>query len=108
MFHEVSGIKIYERRSFGILTKDMVELMKNYEKFDGKEYRKYAGNLNLFINAKISDIYLYDKDKWDIVYDETDMIDCVGKIFGVEMNHMFFNGDDYGGILYFIERKLEQ
>ncbi|MBQ4523441.1 MAG: hypothetical protein IJA10_10910 [Lachnospiraceae bacterium] len=108
MFHEVNGIKIYERRSFGILTKDIVELMKDYEKFNGEEYRKYEGNLHLFINAKTSDVYLYDKGKFDIVYDETDMMECVGKLFGMEINHMFFHGDEYGGILYFIEQKLEQ
>lgn len=108
MFHEVNGIEIYERRSFGILTKDISKLMKNYEKFNGKEYKKYDGNLNLFIEPKTLDIYLCDKDELDIVYDSSDMIEYVGKIFGIEINHMFFHGDEYGGILYFIERQLEQ
>ncbi len=105
MYHEVDGIKFYERRCFGIFTRDIEELMRNYKRYNGEEYKKYDGNLSLHIEPDTLDIYLYDHD--ELIYDEDDIAECVSDMMGVEINNVFFDGDEFGGVLYFVERKLE-
>lgn len=90
-------LKIYERRCFAVFTEKMLELMK----------RKYNdNNLELHITTNPLEICIYD-DKGELRYDEDHMIECVSDEMGVEINNMFFDGDEFGGILYFTERRLE-
>ncbi len=53
----------------------------------------------------ISNPLNYLKD--ELIYDEDDIAECVSDKMGVEINNVFFDGDEFGGVLYFVERKLE-
>lgn len=87
--------KIFERRCFIVTTDKMLDLMK-----------KRTGNENLEIRIeKSSDVFLYMGEEY--MYDEEDMAECISDETGVEIDHVFFFGDKFGGTLYFTERRLE-
>lgn len=53
------------------------------------------------------EVFLYSPG-FDVEYNEDDILDCVGRELGIEMNNMFVDGDKYGAAIYFTERKKEQ
>lgn len=63
-------------------------------------------SLELRITPEPLDICLYDC-KGELRYDEEDMMECISDEVGVEINNMFFDGDEFGGLIYFTERRLE-
>ena len=89
--------KIYERRCFLVFTENMLELMKN---------KTNKENLELHITKEPLEICIYDNNG-ELMYDEEDMIECISDKLGIEINNMFFDGDEFGGVLYFTERRLE-
>lgn len=89
--------KIYERRCFAVFIEKMLELM---------ESKTNEKNLEFHIETNLLDICLYD-DKGELRYDEKDMIECISDEVGVKINNMFFDGDEYGGLLYFTEQRYE-
>lgn len=89
--------KNYERRCFAVFTEKMLELMKS---------KTNEKNLEFHIETNPLDVWLCD-DKGELIYDEDDMMECISDETGVEISNMFFDGDEYGGLLYFIERRLE-
>ena len=52
------------------------------------------------------EIYLYSPE-FDVEYNEDDIIECVSKESGVEINNLFVDGDKYCASIYFTERRLE-
>lgn len=96
-------LKIYERRCFAVFTEKMLELMKRKYNDNNLELRITTDSSNAFNPLEI---YIYD-DKGELRYDEDHMIECMSDEMGVEINNMFFDGDEFGGILYFTERRLE-
>ena len=89
--------KIYERRCFAVFTEKMLELMR-------KKYNDES--LELRITKDPLEICLYD-NKGEFRYDEENLIGCISDEVGVEINNMFFDGNEFGGVLYFTERRLE-
>lgn len=88
--------KIFERRCFIVTTEKMLDLMKK---------RTRNGNLEIRIEEESSDVFLYMNE--EDMYDEEDMAECISDETGVEIDHVFFFGDKFGGTLYFTERRLE-
>ena len=90
-------LKIYERRCFAVFTEKMLELMKK---------KHNDADLKMHITTDPLEICIYD-NQGKFRYDEDHMIECISDELGVEINNMFFDGDEFGGVLYFTERKLE-
>ena len=89
--------KIYERRCFAVFTEKMLELMKK---------KTNEENLELHITKDPLKICIYDSEG-ELRYDEDHLIECISDEVGVEINNMFFDGDEFGGVIYFTERRLE-
>lgn len=96
-------LKIYERRCFAVFTEKMLELMKRKHNDDNLELRIIPDTSYPFNPL---DICIHD-DKGERRYDEEDMIECISDEVGVEINNMFFDGDEFGGLLYFTEQRYE-
>lgn len=63
-------------------------------------------SLTLEIEEDTKDIYLYSPE-FDLEYNEYDIMECVSKETGVEINNLFVDGDKYCANIYFTERRLE-
>lgn len=96
-------LKIYERRCFAVFTEKMLELMKRKHNDDNLELRIIPNPSDKFNPLEIC---IYD-DKGELRYDEDHMIECISDEMGVKINNMFFDGDEFGGVLYFTEQRLE-
>jgi len=90
-------LRIFERRCFAVYTKDMLDFIK---KKTGNNYLEFRITINPL------DICLCN-NKGDVEYDEEQLMELISKYVEVEINNMFFDGDKFGGVLYFTERKLE-
>jgi len=88
--------KFLKRDCFAIDVFDLLDFMRE---------RKNNKNLILAI-AKWDDILFVDKGK-DVMYDQDDVMELVGKELNLEFNHLFVVGDAFEAIVYLIERKLE-
>ena len=85
--------RFFERRCFAIMSSELLGFMKE---------QKNDSSLTLEIEE--GEIYLYShKDDWE--YDEDDIVDCVSRELGVEINNLFVDGDKYCAAIYFTERK---
>ena len=88
--------KFLKRDCFAIDIFDLLDFMRE---------RKNNKNLVLAI-AKWGSILFVDKSK-DVMYDEDDVMELVGKELNVEFNYLFVEGNEFEAMVYFIERKLE-
>lgn len=75
-------------------------------------YRKWKDNrdLELCISKDEEycswDIFLCNSNG-DIEYDEEDFSEYLSEKLECEINNVFFDGNEYGGVLYFTEKKIE-
>lgn len=88
--------RFFERRCFAITSNALLEFMKEQKNDD---------SLTFEMDEDTREILLYSH-KFDIEYDEDDIMDCAGKEFETEFNYLFVSGDRYLAIIYLMERKL--
>lgn len=88
--------KFLKRDCFAINVFDLLDFMRE---------RKNNKNLVLAI-AKWGSILFVDKSK-DVMYDEDDIMELVGKELNVKFNYLFVEGNEFEAMVYLIERKLE-
>lgn len=88
--------KFLKRDCFAINVFDLLDFMRE---------QKNNKNLVLAI-AKWGSILFVDKSK-DVMYDEDDIMELVGKELNVEFNYLFVEGNEFEAMVYLIERKLE-
>ena len=89
--------RFFERKCFVIPSNSLLEFMKE---------QKDDNSLTLEMKEDTKEIYLYSPE-FDVEYNEDDIIECVSKESGVEINNLFVDGDKYCASIYFTERRLE-
>lgn len=89
--------RFFERKYFAIASDCLLEFMKEQK-----------GDLSLAFNMEedTKEVFLYSP-AFDIEYNEDDIMDCVSRELGVEINNMFADGNKYYAEIYFTVRKLE-
>ena len=90
--------RFFERKCFTTTSDYLLEFMKE---------QKDDSSLILNMEEDTKEILLYSS-AFDIEYNEDDIMDCVGRKLGVEINNLFVDGDKYCAAIYFTVRKLEQ
>ena len=85
--------RFFERKCFAITSCDLLKFMKKQKEDD---------SLTLKIENSY-EIYLYSH-KSDIEYDEDDILECVSRHLGVQVDNIFIDGNAYYAIIYFIEK----
>ena len=90
--------RFFERKCFVTTSDALLEFMKE---------QKDDSSLTFNMEEDTKEVFLYSPG-FDIEYNEDDILDCVGRELGIEMNNMFVDGDKYGAAIYFTERKKEQ
>lgn len=89
--------RFFERKCFVIPLNDLLEFMKE---------QKDDNSLILKMEEDTKEIYLYSHG-FDVEYSEDDIMDCVSRESGVEIDNLFVDGDVYCAKIYFTERRLE-
>ena len=89
--------RFFERKCFVATSDCLLEFMKEQK-----------DDLSLTFNMKedTKEVFLYSPT-FDIEYNEDDIMDCVSRELGVEINNMFADGNKYYAEIYFTVRKLE-
>lgn len=89
--------RFFERKCFAIASDCLLEFMKEQK-----------DDLSLAFNMEedTKEVFLYSP-AFDIEYNEDDIMDCVSRELGVEINNMFTDGNKYYAAIYFTVRKLE-
>lgn len=89
--------RFFERKCFAIASDCLLEFMKEQK-----------DDLSLAFNMEedTKEVFLYSP-AFDIEYNEDDIMDCVSRELGVEINNMFADGNKYYAEIYFTVRKLE-
>ena len=87
--------RFFERRCFVIMSSELLGFMQE---------QKDDSSLTLEMEEDTKEIYLYSHG-YDVEYNEDDIIDCVSRELGVEINNLFVDGDKYCSAIYFTERK---
>lgn len=90
--------RFFERKCFTITSDCLLEFMKE---------QKDDSSLIFNMEEDTKEVFLYSP-AFDVEYNEDDIIDCVGRELGVEINNLFVDGDKYCAAIYFTVRKLEQ
>lgn len=88
--------RFFERKCFAIPSNALLEFMKE---------QKDDNSLTFEMEEDTKEIYLYSH-RFDVEYDEDDIMDCVSRELRVEINNLFVDGDKYCAIIYLTERKL--
>lgn len=90
--------RFFERKCFTTTSDCLLEFMKE---------QKDDSSLILNMEEDTKEVFLYSP-AFDVEYNEDDIMDCVGRELGVEINNLFVDGDKYCAAIYFTVRKLEQ
>lgn len=90
--------RFFERKCFTTTSDYLLEFMK--EQVDDS-------SLTFNMEEDTKEVFLYSP-AFDVEYNEDDIMDYVGREFGVEINHLFVDGYKYFAIIYFTVIKLEQ
>ena len=90
--------RFFERKCFTTTSDCLLEFMKEQK-----------DDLSLILNMEedTKEVFLYSP-ALDVEYNENDIMDCVRRELGVEINNLFVDGDKYCAVIYFTVRKLEQ
>lgn len=89
--------RFFERKCFAITSDALLEFMKE---------QKDDNSLILEMEKDTKEVYLYSPE-FDLEWNEDDIIDCVSRELGIEVNNLFVDGDKYCAVIYFTERRLE-
>lgn len=87
----------FERKCFTITSDCLLEFMKE---------QKDDSSLIFNVEKDTKEVFLYSP-AFDVEYNEDDIMDCVGRELGVEINNLFVDGDKYCAAIYLTVRKLE-
>lgn len=90
--------RFFERKCFATTSDCLLEFMKE---------QKDDSSLIFNMEEDTKEVFLYSP-AFDVEYNEDDIMDCVGRELGVEINNLFVDGDKYCAAIYFTVRKLEQ
>lgn len=90
--------RFFERKCFATTSDCLLEFMKE---------QKDDSSLIFNMEEDTKEVFLYSP-AFDVEYNEDDIMDCVGRDLGVEINNLFVDGDKYCAAIYFTVRKLEQ
>ncbi len=90
--------RFFDRKCFTTTSDCLLEFMKE---------QKDDSSLIFNMEEDTKEVFLYSL-AFDVEYNEYDIMDCVGRELGVEINHLFVDGDKYFATIYFTVRKLEQ
>lgn len=93
----MKAIKFFTRKCFVITSDALLEFIKE---------QKDDNSLTFEMEEDTKEIYMYSHGL-DVEYNEDDIIDCVSRELGVEINNLFVDGDKYCATIYFTERRLE-
>lgn len=98
MKEETLWIQVFfERKCFTITSDCLLEFMKE---------QKDDSSLIFNVEKDTKEVFLYSP-AFDVEYNEDDIMDCVGRELGVEINNLFVDGDKYCAAIYLTVRKLE-
>lgn len=89
--------RFFERKCLTATSNCLLEFMKE---------QKDDLSLTFNMEEDTKEVFLYSS-AFDIEYNEDDIMDCVGRELGVEINNMFTDGNKYYAAIYFTVRKLE-
>lgn len=89
--------RFFERKCFTITSDCLLEFMKE---------QKDDSSLIFNVEKDTKEVFLYSP-AFDVEYNEDDIMDCVGRELGVEINNLFVDGDKYCAAIYLTVRKLE-
>jgi hypothetical protein len=98
MEEDIVDSRFFERKCFITTSDCLLEFMKE---------QKDDSSLILNMDEDTKEVFLYSP-AFDVEYNEDDIMDCVGRELGVEINNLFVDGDKYCAAIYFTVRKLEQ
>ena len=90
--------RFFERKCFVIPSNALLEFMKEQKDDD---------SLTFEMEEDTKEICLYSH-RYGVEYNEDDIMDCVSRELGVEINNLFVDGDKYCAVIYLTERRLIQ
>lgn len=83
--------RFFERKCFTTTSDCLLEFMKE---------QKDDSSLIFNMEEDTKEVFLYSP-AFDVEYNEDDIMDCVGRELGVEINNLFVDGDKYCATIYF-------
>lgn len=83
--------RFFERKCFTTTSDCLLEFMKE---------QKDDSSLIFNMEEDTKEVFLYSP-AFDVEYNEDDIMDCVGRELGVEINNLFVDGDKYYAAIYF-------
>ena len=98
MEESIMDSRFFERKCFVITSDSLLEFMKE---------QKDDTSLTFDMEKDTKELFIYSPE-FDLEYNEDDIMECVGKELGVEINNIFVDGDKYCAAIYFAVRKLQQ
>lgn len=91
MEESVMDSRFFERKCFTTTSDCLLEFMKE---------QKDDSSLIFNMEEDTKEVFLYSP-AFDVEYNEDDIMDCVGRELGVEINNLFVDGDKYYAAIYF-------